>query len=179
MSQAIEVEDRSCVFLDLSNYAWSEEGCRPNPELSSASTTVCDCNHLTNFGIILDWSGEALPYDRYLDTTSTICMAVSTSAIILTEVVLSLQRWEGVVALSRGQGRVERRRRMEQLRNWLLGLAQLAWLLLTDKFTVSTAVCQVFGAITHLLWSLFWASTGDPRPHRDLQVWRPTCSSTP
>ena len=25
---------------------------------------VCDCQHLTNFGIILDWSNGALAYDR-------------------------------------------------------------------------------------------------------------------
>ena len=96
---------------------------------------VCDCQHLTNFGIILDWSNGALAYDRfpkfhiifiigyieaileihvdkyfeavgatncilnikvcidrYLDTTSITCLAISTSAIFLTEIVLSLQK---------------------------------------------------------------------------------------
>ena len=32
---------------------WSEEGCVVNEALSSAETTVCDCNHLTHFAVML------------------------------------------------------------------------------------------------------------------------------
>ena len=78
------------MFLDLSNYAWSEEGCRPNPELSSASTTVCDCNHLTNFGIIFDFAGEADADDRALSIVTNLLLTLSCFAILATQLLLLL-----------------------------------------------------------------------------------------
>ena len=33
-------------------------GCYYNFELSSDTETVCDCYHLTNFGIIVDFTGR-------------------------------------------------------------------------------------------------------------------------
>ncbi len=32
---------------------WSSKGCSKNLKLSSTSVTVCECNHLTTFAIIL------------------------------------------------------------------------------------------------------------------------------
>ncbi len=32
---------------------WSQDGCSKNKTLSDDSVTVCECNHLTNFAILL------------------------------------------------------------------------------------------------------------------------------
>ena len=32
---------------------WSEKGCRKNADLSSSSVSVCECDHLTHFAILL------------------------------------------------------------------------------------------------------------------------------
>ena len=32
---------------------WSQQGCSLNSDLSNASHTVCECNHLTHFAILL------------------------------------------------------------------------------------------------------------------------------
>ena len=53
-----------CVFLDfliesstdnsiLSAGQWSERGCNRSKSLSNTSVTVCECNHLTHFAILL------------------------------------------------------------------------------------------------------------------------------
>ena len=53
-----------CVFLDfliesstdnsiLSAGQWSERGCSKSESLSNTSVTVCECNHLTHFAILL------------------------------------------------------------------------------------------------------------------------------
>ena len=53
-----------CVFLEfltesstdnsiLSAGQWSERGCNRSESLSNTSVTVCECNHLTHFAILL------------------------------------------------------------------------------------------------------------------------------
>ncbi|XP_062858544.1 adhesion G-protein coupled receptor G6 [Trichomycterus rosablanca] len=54
--------NRLCVFWDFGlkngNGGWNSEGCRLGPE-SSENRTVCLCNHLTHFGVLMDISGAA------------------------------------------------------------------------------------------------------------------------
>ena len=49
---------------------------------------------------------------------------------------------------------------VEHLRNILLCLAQLSWSLTDLGNQVSSTTCQILGSIVHLLWMLFWFSTG-------------------
>ncbi|KAM3931572.1 adhesion G-protein coupled receptor G6 isoform 3-T3 [Leptodactylus fuscus] len=48
----------TCVFWDINknagNGGWSQAGCRVLINESNANETVCLCNHLTNFGILMD-----------------------------------------------------------------------------------------------------------------------------
>ncbi|XP_044741072.1 latrophilin Cirl-like isoform X3 [Chrysoperla carnea] len=46
------VSNPSCVFWDYTMSAWSEEGCRV--ESTNATHTICQCDHLTNFAILMD-----------------------------------------------------------------------------------------------------------------------------
>ncbi|KAK7150997.1 hypothetical protein R3I93_012056 [Phoxinus phoxinus] len=56
-----------CVFWDfnLQNHTggWNSEGCEVSPE-SNINRTVCLCNHLTHFGILMDISGAAAQIDE-------------------------------------------------------------------------------------------------------------------
>ncbi|XP_056337039.1 adhesion G-protein coupled receptor G6 isoform X6 [Danio aesculapii] len=51
-----------CVFwdFDLQNYSggWNSDGCEVGPD-SNSNRTVCLCNHLTHFGILMDMSSAA------------------------------------------------------------------------------------------------------------------------
>ncbi|XP_057209546.1 adhesion G-protein coupled receptor G6 isoform X3 [Triplophysa rosa] len=55
-----------CVFWDFSlqngSGGWSSEGCEVSPE-SNSNMTICLCNHLTHFGILMDISGAAAQID--------------------------------------------------------------------------------------------------------------------
>ncbi|XP_061757354.1 adhesion G-protein coupled receptor G6 isoform X2 [Nerophis ophidion] len=57
-----------CVFWDFSmNYGaggWNADGCRVSKEASSTNRTVCLCDHLTHFGILMDISGVSPHIDR-------------------------------------------------------------------------------------------------------------------
>ncbi|XP_077076258.1 adhesion G-protein coupled receptor G6 isoform X23 [Siphateles boraxobius] len=56
-----------CVFWDfnLQNHTggWNSEGCEVSPE-SNSNRTVCLCNHLTHFGILMDISGASAQIDE-------------------------------------------------------------------------------------------------------------------
>ncbi|XP_051510931.1 adhesion G-protein coupled receptor G6-like isoform X3 [Myxocyprinus asiaticus] len=56
-----------CVFWDFNlrtgTGGWSSEGCEVSPE-SNSNRTVCLCNHLTHFGILMDISGAAAQIDE-------------------------------------------------------------------------------------------------------------------
>ena len=51
-----------CSFRDdiLSIGQWSERGCNKSESLSNTSVTVCECNHLTHFAILLSTSSPNL-----------------------------------------------------------------------------------------------------------------------
>ncbi|XP_048063309.1 adhesion G-protein coupled receptor G6 isoform X15 [Megalobrama amblycephala] len=58
-----------CVFWDFNlksedhTGGWNSEGCEVSPE-SNSNRTVCLCNHLTHFGILMDISGAAAQIDE-------------------------------------------------------------------------------------------------------------------
>uniref|UniRef100_A0A672PVE3 Adhesion G-protein coupled receptor G6 n=1 Tax=Sinocyclocheilus grahami TaxID=75366 RepID=A0A672PVE3_SINGR len=58
---------RLCVFWDFSLQnrigGWNSEGCEVSPE-SNSNRTVCLCNHLTHFGILMDISGASAQIDE-------------------------------------------------------------------------------------------------------------------
>ncbi|XP_016342916.1 adhesion G-protein coupled receptor G6 isoform X5 [Sinocyclocheilus anshuiensis] len=60
---------RLCVFWDFSlqnedrTGGWNSEGCEVSPE-SNSNRTVCLCNHLTHFGILMDISGASALIDE-------------------------------------------------------------------------------------------------------------------
>jgi len=47
-----------CVFYDEATGGWSGKGCTMNRETSTPEKTCCDCNHLTDFSILLQGSGQ-------------------------------------------------------------------------------------------------------------------------
>ena len=54
-----------------------------------------------------------------------------------------------------------RKRTAERQRNLWLFLGQFSFLVLVNQGdVVSLEVCEIFGAVTHLAWMLFWSWTG-------------------
>ena len=70
--------EMQCVFLEfltdnsiLSAGQWSDRGCNKSESLSNTSVTVCECNHLTHFAILLSAQPTATDLDIIYTTDST------------------------------------------------------------------------------------------------------------
>ena len=68
---------------------WSEKGCTRNTKLSSASKTVCDCNHLTHFAILLSPNPPEFSSNVELSLTLIGYIGVSVSLVAMTVTVLT------------------------------------------------------------------------------------------
>ena len=78
---------RSCVWWDESLLNWSGSGCSLSLEETTDQVTVCYCDHLTNFGIMFDYIGEAEPGDTVLSILSRILLIISSAAVLITQVL--------------------------------------------------------------------------------------------
>ena len=58
-AEQLEFGDKiECDFWNFSTPSWSSEGCHYRILLSNRKISVCQCNHFTNFAILLDTSGR-------------------------------------------------------------------------------------------------------------------------
>ena len=149
-----------CGFWNMSLHRWAKDGCQLNVELSNGTQTVCECDHLTSFNLMMDFTGEASPY---LDLLTNILLPVSVVSLILCEVINSFEKPKLEVQAPLVNSR-KHRRRVERLRNLSLCAGQLCWLLLPDLAKripdAPQMLCQVCSALTHLVWMLFWSYAG-------------------
>merc|ERR1719430_2121273 len=49
-----KVRKRKCVYWDFKNSSWSQDGCYIIKKESTATTTACQCYHLTNFALSVE-----------------------------------------------------------------------------------------------------------------------------
>ena len=83
-----------CVAWSIKDQEWQTNGCHLNSDLSSPLETICDCYHLTNFGILFDYMNNADPYDPFLSVFTNVTLSISVFFIALTEIVLWTQQKE-------------------------------------------------------------------------------------
>ncbi|XP_076452709.1 putative adhesion G protein-coupled receptor E4P [Babylonia areolata] len=89
-SEAERRERTQCVFWDFAERegrgAWSTEGC--HLERFVAEKTVCLCNHLTNFAILMDFYGQSVKtiklHESILSSITMGGLTVSIGALFLT-----------------------------------------------------------------------------------------------
>ncbi|XP_038077377.1 adhesion G-protein coupled receptor G7-like [Patiria miniata] len=71
-----------CVFWDTASSNWSTEGCTRSTVSPGQRSVACDCNHLTNFAILLSYYGDI---DNFaLDVISKVGCGISIAALVLT-----------------------------------------------------------------------------------------------
>ena len=68
---------------------WSDRGCTRNTSLSSTSRTVCDCNHLTHFAILLSPKPPEFTEDVALSLTVIGYIGVTVSLVAMGLTVLA------------------------------------------------------------------------------------------
>ena len=83
---------RDCVWWDTADLAWARAGCNVSQEDSTASLTVCHCDHLTNFGVMFDYRGQADPDHPVLSLLSTVLLSLSALSLLLTQAFLALTK---------------------------------------------------------------------------------------
>ena len=91
-----EEASRYCVFWDYDQQHWSEEGCQVDWDRSSMLETVCQCDHLTNFGLLFDINGvldDWSPYQMAILSILTIVLcSLSILASLVTLFILQISR---------------------------------------------------------------------------------------
>lgn len=77
-----------CVFWNFTSNEWSEEGCKlvDNNRLYS----ICQCDHLTNFALLMDISGRELEADSVKSALTMACTILSIIGLTITIIVFSL-----------------------------------------------------------------------------------------
>ena len=81
-------KSRTCVWWDEASISWSGSGCSLSLEETNDTVTVCYCDHLTNFGIMFDYTGEAEPGDPILSILSWVLLTISSIAILITQFLI-------------------------------------------------------------------------------------------
>ncbi|XP_055640427.1 latrophilin Cirl [Toxorhynchites rutilus septentrionalis] len=91
------VSNPTCVFWNYIDHAWSEDGCYV--ENTNATHTVCMCNHLTNFALLIDAIDETqLSLLSIIDDDLKILIYISVAIFIVIIVIalFSLKLFNGV-----------------------------------------------------------------------------------
>ncbi|XP_071399914.1 adhesion G-protein coupled receptor F3 isoform X2 [Centroberyx affinis] len=80
-----------CVFWDPKKNDWSDEGCTLKP--SHGNRTLCQCNHLTSFSVLMSKTPVDLPF---LDEITYVGLGVSICCLLLFLIIEALV-WSSVV----------------------------------------------------------------------------------
>ena len=76
---------------------WSDRGCNRSESLSNTSVTVCECNHLTHFAILLSAAPINLPQPVMLSLEIIGYVGVSISLVAMVSTVTTLIVFKQVI----------------------------------------------------------------------------------
>uniref|UniRef100_A0A3Q0RWU6 Adhesion G protein-coupled receptor F3b n=1 Tax=Amphilophus citrinellus TaxID=61819 RepID=A0A3Q0RWU6_AMPCI len=80
-----------CVFWNTTMNEWSDEGC--NVSISDGNRTVCQCNHLTAFSVLMSKNDIS---DPILDVISNVGLGVSICSLVIF-LIIEFLVWSAVV----------------------------------------------------------------------------------
>ncbi|XP_027060605.1 adhesion G-protein coupled receptor G5-like [Pocillopora damicornis] len=84
--------EKRCMFWSGLSESFSEEGCHVITSKSNSEETVCSCNHLTHFGVLMDYDGSTKlteEYEKILETIIYVGLSLSIVGILLTLILYS------------------------------------------------------------------------------------------
>ncbi|CAH0561842.1 unnamed protein product [Brassicogethes aeneus] len=90
------VSNPTCVFLDYTTNSWSEEGCHVDTQASNNTHTVCLCDHLTNFAILMDVHAIYLPIQHEISLQVITYVGCIISVVCLVLAVISFLAIKGI-----------------------------------------------------------------------------------
>lgn len=90
------VSNPTCVFWDYTTNSWSEEGCHVETSFSNMTHTVCYCDHLTNFAILMDVHAIYLPIPHEIALQIITYIGCIVSIICLILAIITFQLFHGL-----------------------------------------------------------------------------------
>ncbi|XP_018565685.1 latrophilin Cirl isoform X4 [Anoplophora glabripennis] len=90
------VSNPRCVFWDYTTNSWSEEGCHVETSHSNTTHTVCYCDHLTNFAILMDVHAIYLPIPHEIALQIITYIGCIVSIICLILAIITFQLFHGL-----------------------------------------------------------------------------------
>ncbi|CAH3164080.1 unnamed protein product [Pocillopora meandrina] len=84
--------EKRCMFWSSRSKSFSEEGCHVVTSKSNSEETVCSCNHLTHFAVLLDYDGSTKlteEDERILKIITYVGLSLSIIGILLTLILYS------------------------------------------------------------------------------------------
>ena len=143
-----DFSDRKCVYWDFEETGWSQKGCYAVAEMSTDTTTMCKCRHLTNFAVLIDVYGlaQSEQHKNNLDILTWIGCGISIVSLVVCIYVFSTFR----------SAKNDRSAINSNLCFCLL-LAELFFLCGIGQ-TGYPSLCSVIAAVLHYLFlaSFFW-----------------------
>ncbi|XP_076632425.1 latrophilin Cirl isoform X5 [Colletes latitarsis] len=88
------VTNPTCVFWDYILSAWSEEGCLIRK--TNETHTVCECNHLTNFAVLMDVHAVRLDIAHQVALQIITYIGCIISVVCLVLAILTFQLFRGL-----------------------------------------------------------------------------------
>ncbi|XP_076659131.1 latrophilin Cirl isoform X2 [Halictus rubicundus] len=84
----------TCVFWDYILSAWSKVGCQIHK--TNTTHTVCECNHLTNFAVLMDVHAISLDIENQVALQIITYIGCIISAVCLVLAILTFQLFRGL-----------------------------------------------------------------------------------
>ncbi|KAK0161858.1 hypothetical protein PV327_008263 [Microctonus hyperodae] len=88
------VTNPTCVFWDYIMSAWSEEGCRMRK--TNETHTICECNHLTNFAVLMDVHAVKLDIAHQVALQIITYIGCIISVVCLVLAIMTFQLFRGL-----------------------------------------------------------------------------------
>ncbi|KAF7990078.1 hypothetical protein HCN44_009021 [Aphidius gifuensis] len=88
------VTNPTCVFWDYIMSAWSEEGCQTRK--TNSTHTICECNHLTNFAVLMDVHAVKLDMAHQIALQIITYIGCIISIVCLVLAILTFQLFRGL-----------------------------------------------------------------------------------
>uniref|UniRef100_A0A182Q5V6 Uncharacterized protein n=1 Tax=Anopheles farauti TaxID=69004 RepID=A0A182Q5V6_9DIPT len=84
------VSNPTCVFWNYIDHAWSEDGC--HVEHTNSTHTVCMCNHLTNFALLVDAVDDETQLSLLSNLDDSLLLYIGVAILVVVAVVALFAR---------------------------------------------------------------------------------------
>ncbi|XP_040925582.1 adhesion G-protein coupled receptor F1-like [Betta splendens] len=133
-----------CVFWNTTDMDWSDLGCTVN--ISDENHTVCVCNHLTSFSVLIS-KDEVSPFNTILEIITNVGLAVSIFSLMIFLTIECLV-WSAVVKTNLAHFR---HTAMVNIATFLL-LADISFLASTRPGILPDIWCLILTMCKHLFY---------------------------